>query len=125
MRLFIHCGISLTFRPDTALRPTITSLLGLLRVLGIFSLIFDPYIEALIEHYDTTAASNVESVESGTMSAGRYVQWVREKVLEEKDRAEECFGTDRGVAEQAVASVREYAGAKQQERFMRRGERLP
>ena len=90
--------------------------------MDIFSLVHDSYIETTSDHYATSAESNVESVEGGTMSAGRYVQWVREKVVEEKERAEDCFGTNQGVAEQVMSLVRDLAGAKQQEGFVRRGE---
>ena len=80
----------------------------------------EPYIDGLIDHYETAADSNLESVEAGTMSAGRYVQWVMEKVNEEKDRAEQCFGSGKALAEEAVRLVRSLAGAKQQARFVRR-----
>lgn len=53
------------------------------------------------------------------MSPSRYVQWLLERVEEERERGKTCF--DDEVAERAVESVREELGTKIQERIVRRG----
>lgn len=108
-------------RPNDALRPTIVSLTTLSKLLCAFSTLSPPYIELTTSHYAEAAANNISSVEGGTMSATRYIEWTLQKVDEERERAEACLAPE--VAEEVVKSVRSEAGGKMATRIVRRGKR--
>lgn len=102
--------------PNTALRTTIASLTSLSKLLSTFSTLSIPYISLTESHYQEAAASNIDNDQ---ISPIKYVEWVLEKAIEERDRAEACFSKD--VANSAVQVVREEAGRKMGEKVVRRG----
>ena len=105
--------------PNTELRPTILSLTTLSKLLCAYSTLSQPYIELTTSHYAEMAASHIFSVEGGTMSATRYIEWTLQKVNEEKERAQACLSPE--VAEEGVKAVRTEAGLKMGPRIVRRG----
>ncbi len=104
---------------NTELRPTISSLTALAKLLCAFSTLSQPYIDLTRSHYAEAASTNMSSVESGTMSATRYIEWTLQKVDEERERAEARVAPE--IAEEAVKGVRSEAGEKIGKRIVRRG----
>ncbi len=113
-------SLTQSYRSNTEVRPTITSLTSLAKLLCAFSTLSEPYIELTTSHYADTAASNMSSVEGGTMSATRYIEWTLQKVDEERERASACLSPE--VAEEVVKVVRHVAGEKMGGRIVRRGQ---
>ena len=108
-------------RSDMEMRPIISSLTALAGLLSTFSTLSEPYIELTTSHFTDTASSNITSVEAGTMSATRYVEWTLQKITEERERAEACISSE--VAQDIVKVIRDEAGTKWASRFVRTGQR--
>jgi hypothetical protein len=109
--------------PNDMLRPTVTSVTALAKLLDTFSTLSEPYVSLTNSHYSERAETNIISVESGTMSASKYVEWVQAKVTEERERA--CLCMDPSVAKQVVHVVRVQSGYKMSKRIVRRGRSPP
>ncbi|WVW86443.1 hypothetical protein I302_108491 [Kwoniella bestiolae CBS 10118] len=101
-------------------RPTIQHISTIAKILDTFTeSIQNPYIELATEYHSTSAEEKVKQVEgsSNGLTASRYVEWVLEKVVEEKERADACL--DENVAQQVVSVVRKEAGQNVAERVIR------
>ncbi|ORY31595.1 putative ubiquitin-protein ligase [Naematelia encephala] len=101
------------------LRKTVSDLAALARLLGTYDTLATPYLDLTISHYDDASAAHLAKLVDGTMSATRYVEWVLERVEEERDRARECLGPDGQVAETVVGIVRREAGEKRSSEVVR------
>jgi cullin-4 len=110
-------------QPNPDLRPLIAALAALAKLLPAFPSLLEPYLHQTVGFYHDRADTLVGEVESGTMSPTRYVEWVLEKAVEERERAEACLDAD--VGKKAVDVVRAEAGEKMSKRVVRRGERGP
>jgi hypothetical protein len=106
-------------QPNTDLRDTIAALAALAKLLPAFPSLLEPYLHQTDEFYHDRAERLAGEVESGTMSPTRYVEWVLEKVVEERERAEACL--DAEVGKKAIEVVRAEAGEKMSKRVVRRG----
>lgn len=102
-----------------ALRPTVTAVTALAKLLDTFGTLSEPYVTLANSHYSEHAETNITSVESASMSPSKYVSWVLEKVAEERERASVCL--DQSVAKQVVHVVRVQCGYKMSKRIVRRG----
>ena len=102
-----------------SLRPTVTAVTALAKLLDTFGTLSEPYVTLANSHYSEHAETNITSVESASMSPSKYVSWVLEKVAEERERASICM--DQSVAKQVVHVVRVQCGYKMSKRIVRRG----
>ncbi|OCF77529.1 hypothetical protein I204_01517 [Kwoniella mangroviensis CBS 8886] len=102
-------------------RPTIQNITSISKVLEKFvESISNPYVELTNKYYSTSAQEKVNLVQNSDkeFTASKYVEWVLEKVVQEKERAESCL--DENVAEQVVKVVRKEAGENVAEKVVRR-----
>ncbi|WVF67352.1 hypothetical protein IAT40_002107 [Kwoniella sp. CBS 6097] len=107
-----------TASSSTEARPTIKSLSSISKTLSAFKTLSEPYIDLTTTHYQDSASSLIASVEGGSMTATKYVEWVLEKVEEEMERASACLSSE--VAEAVVTTVRHEAGHTHGEKVVRR-----
>ncbi|WWD19893.1 hypothetical protein CI109_104362 [Kwoniella shandongensis] len=104
--------------PSTDVRPTISSVSALAKLLSTFSTLSEPFVDLTTSYYQSSSMSYVDSVEQGGMSATKYVEWVLEKVDEEKERGEACLSIE--VAERVVQVVRREAGEEKGTKIIQR-----
>ncbi|WWC91953.1 uncharacterized protein L201_006905 [Kwoniella dendrophila CBS 6074] len=109
-------------QPLEDIRPTIKSTSKLSKLLGTFDQsISKSYLQHTTEHYCSNAEYYLNQVEQDgdeKMKPGKYIEWVLEKVIEEKERAIACLSNE--VSEQAVTVVRKEAGEKVANRIIRK-----
>ncbi|KAK4685778.1 hypothetical protein P7C73_g4368, partial [Tremellales sp. Uapishka_1] len=96
---------------DTSLRPIITSLTTLANLLSVYERFSETYLEETSTYYERKAEEDVAQVEGGTMSPTKYVEWVLDKVGEERERAASCMSAKTG--DQAVDIVRKEAALEE------------
>lgn len=101
------------------LRPTVAAIVALAGLLDTFKSLSEPYVSLANTHYSERAETNIQEVESGSMSPSTYIGWALDKVVEERDRA--CTCMDQSVAKQVVNVVRVQCGYKMSKRIVRRG----
>ncbi|WRT69963.1 uncharacterized protein IL334_006954 [Kwoniella shivajii] len=99
-------------------RSTIQEISKLSNLLNTFKSISEPYIELTISHYNTSAEKYIQTVEQGSMAPGKYVEWVLAKVVEERERADDCLSKQ--VSEEVAQVVRNEAGEKIGDRIIKR-----
>lgn len=109
-------------RPDASLRSVVASISALSKVLSKFDSVSEAYLDSLIDHYKTEANSKISNIQDGSMSATRYIQWIVDKVEEERDRARTCL--DETIATSAVSLVHEHLGSAQYASFLQPGSSL-
>ena len=102
------------------MRTIISSLTALAGLLSALSTLSEPYIELTTSHFTDTATSNIASVEAGTMSATRYIEWTLQKINEEQERAEACISNE--VAQDVMRVVGNEAGTKMASRSVQKGQ---
>jgi len=107
-------------RPDASLRSVVAAVSAISKTLSKFDTVSEAYLDSLIDHYKSEAKAKISNVQSGSMSATRYVQWIVSKVEEERDRARTCL--DEPTAVSAVYYVREHLGSAQYANFIQTGE---
>ncbi|WVR09664.1 hypothetical protein IAU60_006739 [Kwoniella sp. DSM 27419] len=103
--------------PSASDRDIVASLVSLSRLLKTFDTLADPYIELATSHYRDSATDLLATVQQGATTAIKYVDWVLEKVEEERARAHACF--DQAVADQAVTVTRREAGGDKGDQVVR------